>query len=124
MLQVPGNGPRPLGGEGGAQRRVRGSGGRSNLRGPLESERKRRAFSDFSLGPDAPSVPADNPLHRCQADPVPIKLVLRVQPLKRAEKIVGICHIKPRAIVADEENRLAILLAVRQTRCARWAACS
>ncbi len=70
-------------------------------------------MAPFPTSPSAQMRPPCRRITLCtvaKSDPVPLKLVLRVQPLKRAEEIGGIGHIKPRAIVADEEDRLAIIL--------------
>jgi hypothetical protein len=56
-------------------------------------------------------VAADNPLHAREPYTVPLEFALGVQPLKGAEQLSGILHIKASSIIADEDDRLPFFLA-------------
>src|SRR6266704_3710241 len=75
----------------------------------LKGEIEGGAAIDRPLGPHAAAVPVDDPLHRSEADAGPGKLLRRVEPLERAEQLVGVRHVEPHPIVPHEVHRMAVL---------------
>src|SRR5437660_10178010 len=59
------------------------------------------------LGPDATSMPRNDPMNRRQADARACELRLSVEPLEWSEELVGVRHIESGAVVAYGEDRLA-----------------
>src|SRR6185503_15720425 len=69
-----------------------------------EREQERRSLTGPRLGPDAPTMPCDNPIHRRQPDPRPLKLLGRMQSLKRRKQLGRVLHGEPGAIVLDVKD--------------------
>src|SRR5229473_1050872 len=69
---------------------------------------ERRAAADPALGPHATSMPIDDPMNCCQSDSRTSKFSVAVQPLKRLKQLLHICHVEPRAVVADEIDEALI----------------
>ncbi len=55
-------------------------------------------------------MPVDDAAHIGQANPGAFKFIGSVQTLKNAKKLVGIGHIKPHPVIADENNGLVCLV--------------
>src|SRR2546427_12833272 len=70
-----------------------------------KSEIETRALVGFSLGPDPASKSPNDPVDDRQADAGTFVVLGPVQPLKNAEKLVGITHVEPDAVVLDEKDR-------------------
>src|SRR5207302_4166903 len=62
------------------------------------------------LGPDSTAVLADDAIDRGEADTGAFELLGAMQALKYAEQFVGIFHVEPDTIVANEDGRIAIVL--------------
>ena len=57
-------------------------------------------------------MPADDPLHGGEPDPVPIEFGVGVEPLKHAEQLSGIGHVETGAVVAHEIGTGLVALAL------------
>jgi hypothetical protein len=66
----------------------------------------------------------DNPLHRGKTHADTRKDRLLVQPLERPEEPVGIRHVKPGAVVPDEEDRPPVPLQTTDLDFGIGAVCS
>src|SRR5216117_2490007 len=82
--------------------------------GLLRSERKREeedgAPADLRFGPDAPAVPVHDALHGREPDAGSGIFGCGMQPLERAEELVGIRHVEARSVVADEKGPAPAIL--------------
>src|ERR1700674_866074 len=83
----------------------------SIMRRPLHGEVERCPSIDRRLGPNAPAVALDDALHDRQADAGAFEILRAMQPLKHAEKLVGILHVEADAVVANEEHLLLAVIA-------------
>src|SRR5258706_10117919 len=77
--------------------------------GVVQGKEKRCAFVQFGLGPNTATVALDHSLHDCQANSGTLKFIEAMEPLKDAEKFVGVAHIETGAVVLDEISRFAVL---------------
>src|ERR1700730_8576433 len=67
-------------------------------------EVERGALADRAFRPDSTGVAIDNSMHRGEPDSRSREIRFAMQTLEWAEEIVGIFHIKSRAIVTNEEH--------------------
>src|SRR5258708_24098211 len=81
----------------------------SCLLGIWECEIERRALVHGPFGPDAPSMPVDDPLHGCQTDTRALEFTCRMETLKCAERFTDIGHVEARAVITDEISGFAVL---------------
>jgi hypothetical protein len=65
-------------------------------------------------------VSRDNSLHCRQTDPGTLKLRISVQPLKRGEKLAGVRHVEPCAVVPNVENGLVSLVLLPEYDLRLW----
>src|SRR5438445_11640128 len=68
-----------------------------------QREIKRRAFLNFSLGPNATIVALNNALHNREPYPRTLEFPT-VQPLENAKKFFRVVHVEPGAIVPYKIN--------------------
>jgi hypothetical protein len=61
------------------------------------------------FGPHFPSMPMDDALYSSQPNSGALKLISPMQALKHPEKLVGILHVKPSAIIGNEYLDLIVL---------------
>ena len=73
-----------------------------------QREAKRRALTRRRFSPDAPTMPRDDALHKCQTNAGALKLRRRMQTLERAEQLLRIGHVETGTVVAHEINQAAI----------------
>jgi hypothetical protein len=71
----------------------------------LQSEEKGRAALHFRLHANFATVPVNDALHRSQSNPGALKLILSMEPLENAEKLIGVFGIEAHAVITDEESR-------------------
>src|SRR3984957_9011722 len=74
-----------------------------------QGEVKRRALIQFGFRPGSATMFADDALHRGQSNACALEIFGPMQPLKDAEQFVFILHVEADAIVANENDALAIL---------------
>src|SRR6185312_10566595 len=73
-----------------------------------QSKVKRRTAIHFTLGPDASAMTVYDAVHRCEANAGAGEIARLVQPLKSAEKLVGVLHVKAHAVIAHEKRTLPV----------------
>ena len=71
---------------------------------------KRRALSNCTFGPDSSAMARYDPLHICKPYSCTFKLLLSMQSLEYSEESIRIFHVKPNAIVRDEEGVFVVLV--------------
>src|SRR5687767_12092156 len=64
-------------------------------------EEERRPMSHIGLSPDAPTMPTENTLARCQPDARPGEILFGVQALEGTEEPVSILRVEAHAVIAD-----------------------
>ena len=64
----------------------------------------------LSLRPGPAAMTADDSTDVCQTDARTFEILLPVQALKNPKEFVCIIHIKPHAVIADEDDRLGFTL--------------
>src|SRR6202042_122855 len=69
-----------------------------------QGEIEGRAFIQFRFHPHPTLVFLDNSLYRGQAYAGAFKLFGSMEALKYSEKLVGVFHVEPNAVVADEKG--------------------
>src|SRR5262245_48057176 len=87
--------------------------GRGSATGRLllgKAQEERRALVDGALSPNTSAVAMDDAPDVGEADADAFELIGRVQPLKDAEKFVGIFHVKSDAVVADKKGNFVVRL--------------
>jgi hypothetical protein len=65
-------------------------------------------------------VSRDNSLHCRQTDPGTFKLRISVQALKRSEKLAGVRHIEPGAVIPNVENGFVSLVLLPECDLRLW----
>src|SRR5712691_7747967 len=83
----------------------------SGGRPPFQREIKRGALVHCAFGPDAAPVPRHDPPDGGQTNAGAFELLGPVQPLEDAEQLVGILHVEPGAVVADEQDDPSVFFA-------------
>src|SRR3989449_10318291 len=73
-------------------------------------EVERRPAVHRSLRPDTAAMPVHDALHRGEPHARALELRGRVEALERAEQLVGVRHVEPRAVVPDEAGALPVAL--------------
>src|SRR6185503_7192538 len=68
---------------------------------------KRCAFTELAVRPDASAVPAHDSMHQREPDARARELIVAMQKLKHAEKILAVTRIESGAVVAHEVDVLA-----------------
>src|SRR5713226_4425858 len=76
----------------------------------VESEVKGRSFIQIGLSPHAAAMPVDDALDDGETDAGPVVFFGAVEPLKDAEKLVRVAHVKAGAVVLDKVDRFAVFL--------------
>src|SRR5712692_4354634 len=76
----------------------------------VESEVKGRSFIQIGLRPHAAAMPVDDALDYGETDAGPLVFFGAVEPLKDAEKLVRVAHVKASAIVFDKVDGFAVFL--------------
>src|ERR1700722_12117208 len=74
-----------------------------------EAEVKRRALIRFGFRPGWATIVANDALHRGQSNACALEIFGPMQPLKDSEQLILILHVEADAIVANEDDALAIL---------------
>jgi hypothetical protein len=73
-----------------------------------QGEVERGATTDLAFGPDPTTVPANDTLHRCEADAGPLELRRGMKALEDPEQLVRVRLLEAGAVVANEKGRMAL----------------
>lgn len=73
-----------------------------------QGKEKRSSAPAFGFGPDSPTVPVNDSLHRCQSDSRSFEFVLAMQTLEDTEQFIGILLFESDSVVANENRVLTI----------------
>src|SRR5438034_4664503 len=78
--------------------------------GALQSEIEGGPSLHRALGPHLAAVSVDDAPHGSQPDAAALEFGRLVEPLEGAEQSIGVGHVEPSTVVADEERRRAGML--------------